>query len=173
MINYYQPEYGVFCVSIIDLIYRSALVVFTLLRKSNYHYFKCTVCYVLPPYSQYCYVKLPMLFIFISLLHMYIFFYCPLIYDGFDIFIIIYFKLSRNFDFLTNIESIHLYYFWTQQFWSRQRNPLPLIFNHQQEVQISSYFSHTKTLLKDGELSWVGWFLWRRSWVKHKSPGFR
>ena len=49
-------------------------------------------------------------------LHRYIFWYCILTYDDSVIFIMLYFKLSRNFSFLTNIESVHLWYFQTQLF---------------------------------------------------------
>ena len=40
----------------------------------------------------------------------YIFWYCLLTYDKYVIFIILYFKLPRNFAFITNIESTHLWY---------------------------------------------------------------
>ena len=40
------------------------------------------------------------------LLRSYICFYCPFTYENSVIFIIIYFKLSQNFDFITNICSV-------------------------------------------------------------------
>ena len=83
----------------------------------------------------------------------YIHWYCALNYNDFVIFIMFYFKMSQNFAFLTQIESVHLCYFWTQQFCSRQRNSLFSIFDPQQQVQRSSSWYHTKQPLKDGALS--------------------
>ena len=71
-------------------------------------------------------------------------------------FIMFYFKLSREFDFITNIESVHLWYFQTQLICSRQSNPLPSIFDNQQQVQKPSSCYQTKRPLKDGELPGVG-----------------
>ena len=45
-------------------------------------------------------------------------------------FVIFYFKLSQNLSFLANIEFVHLFYFRTQTFRSRQINPQPSIFDH-------------------------------------------
>ena len=60
-----EPEGGVFCVFIVDLISRSVLVGFSLLRASNYNYRKRCVCYVLPYYSQFPYGELSILLLFI------------------------------------------------------------------------------------------------------------
>ena len=60
---------------------------------------------------------------------MYICYFCPLIYDYSVIFIMFDIKLPQNL-FLTNIESISLWYFWTQLFCSRQNNPQTIIFDH-------------------------------------------
>ena len=49
--------------------------------------------------------------------------YSPLFYDEPLIVIMFYFKLSRNFAFLNNIKSIHLWYFQTQRFCNRQGKP--------------------------------------------------
>ena len=103
----------------------------------------------------------------------YFFWYCTLTYDDYVIFIVFYLKLSRIFDFITNIESIHWCYFWTQQFCNRQRNSLFSIFDPQQQVHISSSCYHTKKPLKCGALSEVDWSLWLRSWLRHKFPGFK
>ena len=46
-----------------------------------------------------------------------------------------YFKLSRNFYFITMIEYICLWYKQFLIFRGRQINPQPLIFDHQQQVQ--------------------------------------
>ena len=40
MINLPRPERGVLCISIVDIISKSALVLFSLLCASNYHYNK-------------------------------------------------------------------------------------------------------------------------------------
>ena len=70
-------------------------------------------------------------------LRRYIFWYCPLTYDHYNIFIVFYIKLSRNFSFLTNIESVLLWYFQTQLLCGKN-NPFTSIFN-QQQVQTPSY----------------------------------
>ena len=46
--------------------------------------------------------------------------------------IIFYSKLPCNLTFLTFVESVHLWYFWIQIVHRKQRNPKPLIFDHQQ-----------------------------------------
>ena len=51
------------------------------------------------------------------------------------ILVMFYIKLSRNLYFLSNIEPIHLWYLQTQLFRTSQRNPQPLDFNQQQQVQ--------------------------------------
>ena len=43
VINFPIPECGAFCISIIDLISKSALVFFSLLCASNYHYNKGSI----------------------------------------------------------------------------------------------------------------------------------
>ena len=92
-------------------------------------YFHYTVIFATVSY-QYCsylnYLKIH--------LRTYIRCYCQLTYDYSVIFNMFYFKLSPNFTFLTNIESVHLWYFWAQQSSSIQRNPLSSIFDHQQQV---------------------------------------
>ena len=60
---------------------------------------------------------------------------CLLTYYNSITFIIFYYKLSQNLAFLKNVEPVHLWYFRTKQFYCRQRNVLPLIFDHQQQVQ--------------------------------------
>ena len=40
------PERGVLCISIVDLIFRSAMAVFSMLRAISYQYNKGNVCYV-------------------------------------------------------------------------------------------------------------------------------
>ena len=50
---------------IVDIIPRSALVGFSLLRARGYYYKKGAVCYVLTFYSQYSYGELSILFLFI------------------------------------------------------------------------------------------------------------
>ena len=93
-------------------------------------------------------------------------------YNDSFILIMFYYKLSQNFAFLTNIEYVHLCYFWTQQFWSRQRNSLLLVFDPQQQVQISSSCSHTKQPLKYGALLGIGQLFWEISWIRHKLSSF-
>ena len=58
-------ERGVFFISIIDIISRSALVGFSLLHDINYCYRKGGVCYVLTCYSHYNYGELSILLLFI------------------------------------------------------------------------------------------------------------
>ena len=65
--------------------------------------------------------------------------YCTLTYDDYIIFIMFYIKLSQNFDFLTNIESVLLGYFRTQSFRSSQRNPQTSVFDQQRQVQKTNY----------------------------------
>ena len=55
----------------------------------------------------------------------FIFWYCTLIYDNSIIFIMFYFKPSRNIAFITNLESVPLWYFRTQFFAAIQINPQP------------------------------------------------
>ena len=89
------------------------------LSVAHFHYtvIIATVSYQYCSYLYYCDIHQ----------RRYICFYCPLAYNGSVILIIFYYKLSQNFAFLTNIEYVHLCYFWTQQFRSRQRNSLLLI----------------------------------------------
>ena len=58
------PERVVFCISIVDIIPRSTLVVFSMLRAINYYYYRGPVCNVLPFYSHYYYIELSILFLF-------------------------------------------------------------------------------------------------------------
>ena len=167
---------------------------FSLLHEINYHYNKGSVCCILPLYSHYRYVELSILFLFVLFIviiatvsnqyysylyyrkiHLrgYIHCYRQLTHDCFVILNMFYFKLSWNFDFLTNIESVHLWVFLTQLFRSRLRNPLPSIFDHQQQVHKSSSCYQTKLPLKEGALLGVHWSWWRRSWLRLKYPGFR
>ena len=109
--NLPEPERGIFCILIVDIIFRSTLVVFSLLRASNYqekmglfvtycHYTVITtrLNYKYCSYLSYCDIHQCR----------YIFCYCPLTYDDSIICIMFYYKLSRNFNFITNIESVHL-----------------------------------------------------------------
>ena len=131
MSNLPIPKRGVFCISIVDIILRSSLVVFILLDKSNYHHNKGPFWYVLPLYSHYCYSELSINY-YSGYRKIYLCRYIcccwPLAYNDSVIHIVFYFKMSRNFAFLTNIESIHLCYLWTQIFRRWQRKSLPLIF---------------------------------------------
>ena len=45
VLNYPGPERNIFCISIVDLILRSALVLFSLLREINYHYNKVPIIF--------------------------------------------------------------------------------------------------------------------------------
>ena len=98
-------------------------------------------------------------------------YYQPM-YNNSVIFIIFYFKLSRNFYFIKNIKSIICGILETQLIFSRQINPLTLIFDHQQVQKPSSYYQ-TKQPLKYGSLSGVGLSWWGISWLRLKYPGFR
>ena len=66
MSNCPGPELVVFCIAIVDLILRSAVVVFSLLHASNYYYRKGPVDHVLTLYGQYSYGELSILFLFVS-----------------------------------------------------------------------------------------------------------
>ena len=129
---------GIFCILIVDLVSRRALVVFSLLRAHNITttrglyvmYFFSTVNIATVSY-QYC------SYLYYHNIHLcrYICCYCPLTYNDYVILNMLYFKLSLNFHFLTCIESVTLWYFQTQCFCSLKRNPQPSIFDHQQQVQ--------------------------------------
>ena len=43
-------------------------------------------------------------------------------------FIMYHCKLSRNFDFITNIDPVHLWYFWTQLVLQKTKKPITIIF---------------------------------------------
>ena len=138
MIYFPGPEHGVLCILIVDIISRSTLVVIIMLSTINCHYNKGNVCYVFPLTVNittinywYCY------YLYYREIHQcrYIHWYFALTYKYFVIFIMLYFKLSPNFAFLTQIESVHLCYFQTQRFCSRQRNSLFSILYPQQQVQ--------------------------------------
>ena len=60
-------ERGVLCIAIVDIISRSSLVGFSLLRASDYYYRKGPVFYVLDFCSQYSDGRLSILFLFILL----------------------------------------------------------------------------------------------------------
>ena len=127
MSDWTGPECGFLYISIIDIISRSALVLFSLLCTSNYHYNKghlkvefikwkkCTSdCYLLPFYSQYGYGELSKKILFLLLRD------TPEEVDllllsielqQFSYFRYVLYKLSCIFLFLTNIESILLSYF--------------------------------------------------------------
>ena len=72
-----------------------------------------TVSYQYCSYLYYCKIHL----------HIYIRCYFPLNYDDPLILMIHYLKLSWDFDFLTSIESVLLWYFQNKRFSSSQRNP--------------------------------------------------
>ena len=63
--NCLGPDHGIFCILIIDLILRSALVVFSLLRACNYHDNKGTFCNLMLLYSHYRYGELSIFLLFI------------------------------------------------------------------------------------------------------------
>ena len=68
----------------------------------------------------------------------------------------VFFKLSHNLYFFTNIESIHLWYSWTKHLHSRKSNPQTSIFDHQQQVHQPSFCYISKWTLKDGDLPGIG-----------------
>ena len=101
-----EPERVIFCILIVDPISRSALLVFSMLSATNYHYNKGPVCYVSLFYSQYCYSELSILFLFLLSRDTFVQVYSLLFsidLQRFCYFIMLYLKLSQNFDFLTNI----------------------------------------------------------------------
>ena len=57
------PDCGIFCILIVDIILRSSLLDFSLLRAINYHCNKGPICYVLPLYIQFCYGELSIFFL--------------------------------------------------------------------------------------------------------------
>ena len=66
-------------------------------------------------------------------LRKYICFYCRLTYDDYVILNVFYFEMHISFHF--SQITVQLWYFWTQAFNSRQRNPQPSMFDHQKQVQ--------------------------------------
>ena len=153
-------ELGIFCISIVDIILRSVLVVFGLLRASNYHYNSGPICYVLPFYStvsyQYC------SYLYHREIHLcrYIHWYCPLTYKVYIIPIMFYLKMSQIFAFLTNIKSVHLQYFRNTTFFWQTKKSINfdfLIIYSKCRNQVP--FTKTKQPMKHGSLSAVGRFL--------------
>ena len=117
MSNCPGPECGVFCILIVGIISRSALVLFSMLCARNYYYRKEPVFYVLTFYSNYLYGELSIFsYLYYCEIHLcrLICLYCTLTYNNYVIFIMLYFKLSSNFYFLVNIEYVPFWYFWTQ-----------------------------------------------------------
>ena len=130
-------------------------------------YFHYTVIIATLTY-QYCsylyYIKIH--------LRTYIWWYFQLTYDDFVTFIRFYCKLSQNFADITNIESVHLWYFLAQKFSGRQGNPLSSIFDHQWVPKPSSSYQN-KRPLKYRAPSRVNWSLWGRSWLRIKLTRLR
>ena len=65
MSNCPEPEHSVLYIAIADLISRSALVGFSLLRAMDYYYRKGPAYYVLMFYGQYSYGELSILLLFL------------------------------------------------------------------------------------------------------------
>ena len=66
--NCLGPEHGVLCILIVEQILIRALVVFSLLRASNYHTKKRPFCNILLLYSHHCYIELSILVLNILLI---------------------------------------------------------------------------------------------------------
>ena len=89
---------------------------------------------------------------------MYIIWYFPLTYYDFVIFIIFYYKLSWNFYFLTNIWSVHLWYFQTKLFLLQTKKSITFDFHHQQQKKKPSSCYQTNQPVKmehyQGSIYW-------------------
>ena len=154
------PERGVFYILIIDIILRSGLVVFSLLSAK----ITTTTRGMIVPYIRNSVDIDKVSYQYCSYLYSreiyqckYIFCYCPLNYDDYDICIMFHFKLWSNFDCITNIGSIHFWYIWTQHFCSKQINSVYSIFDPQKQAQLSGSCHETKTPMKDRALFRVEW----------------
>ena len=90
-----------------------------------------TVSYQYCSYLYYCEIHLCI----------YILWYCPLTYDNSVIFMMLHFKLLRNFSFLENIESIHLWYFQNTTILQQTNKSITL------DIWLSTKIVETKFLL--------------------------
>ena len=107
---------GVFWIWIVDIISRSALLVFSLLRASSYHYKNGSLSYLFLLYKHYRFGELTIFYFFIIMRYTYVGIFTTIVYWNMMImiFFMFYFKLTWNFAFIKNIESVYLWYYWTQ-----------------------------------------------------------
>ena len=177
VINCPGPEHGVFSIYIFDLISRSDLVVFSLIRARNYHYNKGHVCYVFPFYIQYRYGNLSILFL-ILLLGRYTYvgiFASTVHWNTMILFFSWYFILSCHGTLLfSKILNLLFYGIFEHRFYTADKEMYNLRFLIIINKCINQVpIAQTKQPQKEGALPGTSWLLWDRSWLRHKLPGFR
>ena len=165
VINFPGPECCVFCIFIFDLISKSTLALYNLLRASNYQYnkgplkfkfIKCKKytadCYLLPFYSKYCYRELSKLFLFLCLwdrkTKRYIMCYFTLTQNYYLILDMFYIKLSWNF--FSQISNQWYPEYFLSQFLEQSKKSIKFDLNQQKNSQnnkflLPPHIDHWKT----------------------------
>ena len=190
MSNFPGPECGVFCISIIDTIFRSALVLLSLLRASKYHYyngplkvefFKCKTIHsilfcisVLQSISLRWFVNIVPIYIisrytcrgrFTAISHW------PTIIILFLSYFILHCHGALLFSQISNLFVCGIF---NHNFFVAVKKIHNLwLLNNNNKCSNQITFTQTKKPLKYRALLGVIWSCWGRYWLRHKFPRFR